>query len=225
MKSKVTDIKTAIDVVKSGDTVLVGGFGIPGAPMNLVYELMKRKEVQGLSVVSEGSLTYGVEWDHGLYRGVADGIITELQISFFGSKKLAPYLESGQLKLTLIPQGTLAERLHAGGAGLGGVLTPTGVGTIAEEGKQVLEIDGKKYILEKPLRGNVALIKVEKADEFGNGICAYTGQSFNTPMATAADIVIMECHELVKTGELDPNHIHIPGVFVDYVVHCPEVVF
>ena len=225
MINKETDIKTAIDKIKSNDTVMLGGFGVPGAPMNLVYELMSRDDIKGLSIISEGSLTYGVPYDHGLYRGVANGMITELQISYFGNKKLQPFVDSGQLKLTLIPQGTMAERLHAGGAGLGGVLTPTGVGTVVEEGKQVLEIQGKKYILELPLRANVALIKAEKADTFGNGVCAYTAQNFNPAMATAADLVILECHELVQEGELNPNFIHIPGVFVDYVVQCDKVVF
>ncbi|MBQ9973116.1 MAG: 3-oxoacid CoA-transferase subunit A, partial [Firmicutes bacterium] len=129
-----------------------------------------------------------------------------------------------ELKLELIPQGTLAERIRAGGSGLGGVLTPTGVGTVVEEGKQKIEIDGKEYIVEKPLHADVALIKAYKADRMGNAIFKYAARNFNPLMAMAADKVVLEVEEIVEPGEINPEHVQLPGVFVDYVVHCPEEV-
>jgi 3-oxoacid CoA-transferase, A subunit len=116
----------------------------------------------------------------------------------------------------------MAERIRAGGAGLGGFYTPTGVGTIVEEGKETKVIDGKKYLLELPLRANVSLVKCYKADRFGNAVLAYTAKNFNYFMATAGDIVILECEHLVEPGEILPDEVDLPGVFVDYVVQCED---
>ena len=127
-------------------------------------------------------------------------------------------LHEGKIELELVPQGTFVERIRAGGFGLGGILTPTGVGTVHEEGKQVLEIDGKKYILELPLRAHVALLKAHKADKAGNLTYFGTNRNFNPAMATAADIVIAEVDEVVELGELDPNEIITPGILVDFLV-------
>ncbi|MBR4927601.1 MAG: CoA transferase subunit A, partial [Alphaproteobacteria bacterium] len=126
-------------------------------------------------------------------------------------------MHDGEMSVELVPQGTLAERIRAGGAGLGGVLTPTGVGTIVENGKQTIEIDGKKYLLEKALKADVALIYADKADKYGNLAYYGTTRNFNTVMALAASTVIVEAQEYID-GTLDPNEIVVPGVLVDYVV-------
>ena len=127
-------------------------------------------------------------------------------------------MQTGEMEVELCPQGTLAERIRAAGCGLGGVLTPTGVGTIVEEGKQVLEIDGKKYLLEKPLRADVALLNGSVVDELGNIVYAKTTKNFNPMMATAADTVIVFAENLVKVGEIDPDHVMTSRIFVDYIV-------
>ena len=225
MKSKVVDIKTAIDKIKSGDSILVGGFGNAGCPMNLLYEIGKRKDLRHLTTISEDFQMSRTDWNQGFCDMLDNGSIDEIVVSFFGHRRAQQAVDEGKVKLTLVPQGTLAERIRAAGAGLGGFYTPTGVGTIVEEGKETKIINGKKYILEMPLHANVAIIKCHKCDEFGNAQCAYTAQNFNTCMATAADMVILEAEEVVKCGELHPDYIHIPGVFVDYIVECKEVRF
>ena len=164
-------------------------------------------------------------YNQGFTGLLLNGQIDEIVVSFFGHKKAQAKVDAGEVKLTLIPQGTLAERLRAAGAGLGGFYTPTGVGTVVEEGKETKVINGKKYLLELPLKANVALVKAYKADRMGNAVFAYTAQNFNTAMATAADIVILECEKLVENGEIVPDQVQLPGVFVDYVVHCEEVRF
>ena len=221
--NKVVDIKTAIDKIKSGDKVAVGGFGNVGGPMNLLYELAEHPEINHLTTISEDFQMSEVPYNQGFTGLLMNGQIDEIVVSFFGHKKAQAKVDAGEVKLTLIPQGTLAERLRAAGAGLGGFYTPTGVGTVVEEGKETKVINGKKYLLELPLKANVALVKAYKADRMGNAVFAYTAQNFNTAMATAADIVILECEKLVEPGEIVPDQVQLPGVFVDYVVHCEEV--
>ena len=222
--NKVVDIRTAIDKIKSGDKVAVGGFTNYGAPMNLLYELANHPEINHLATISEDFHYGGLPWKQGFMGMLENNQIDEIIVSFFGNKEAQKKVDSGEVKLTLIPQGTLAERLRAAGAGLGGFYTPTGVGTVVEEeGKETKVINGKKYLLELPLKPNVALVKAYKADRMGNAVFAYTAQNFNTAMATAADIVILECEKLVENGEIVPDQVQLPGVFVDYVVHCEEV--
>ena len=223
--NKVVDIRTAIDKIKSGDKVAVGGFGNVGGPMNLLYELEKHPEINHLTTISEDFQMRETPYNQGFTGLLLNGQIDEIVVSFFGHKKAQAKVDAGEVKLTLIPQGTLAERLRAAGAGLGGFYTPTGVGTVVEEGKETKVINGKKYLLELPLKANVALVKAYKADRMGNAVFAYTAQNFNTAMATAADIVILECEKLVENGEIVPDQVQLPGVFVDYVVHCEEVRF
>ena len=221
--NKVVDIRTAIDKIKTGDKVAVGGFGNVGGPMNLLYELEKHPEINHLTTISEDFQMSETPYNQGFTGLLLNGQIDEIVVSFFGHKKAQAKVDAGEVKLTLIPQGTLAERLRAAGAGLGGFYTPTGVGTVVEEGKETKVINGKKYLLELPLKANVALVKAYKADRMGNAVFAYTAQNFNTAMATAADIVILECEKLVENGEIVPDQVQLPGVFVDYVVHCEEV--
>ena len=178
--NKVVDIKTAIDKIKSGDKVAVGGFTNYGAPMNLLYELEKHPEINHLTTISEDFQMSETPYNQGFTGLLLNGQIDEIVVSFFGHKKAQAKVDAGEVKLTLIPQGTLAERLRAAGAGLGGFYTPTGVGTVVEEGKETKVINGKKYLLELPLKANVALVKAYKADRMGNAVFAYTAQNFNT---------------------------------------------
>ena len=131
---------------------------------------------------------------------------------------------AGELELEMVPQGTLAERIRAGGAGIGGFYTPTGVGTVIAEGKETRIIDGKEYLFELPLRADVSLVKCWKADRMGNAVFKYTGINFNVVMATAGDTVILEAEEIVEPGEISPENVQLPGVFVDYVVKAERVV-
>lgn len=131
---------------------------------------------------------------------------------------------SGELELEMVPQGTLAERIRAGGAGIGGFYTPTGVGTVVAEGKETRIIDGKEYLFELPLKSDVSLVKAWKADRMGNAVFRYTGINFNISMAMAGKVVILEAEEIVEIGEISPEEVQLPGVFVDYVVKTPEVV-
>jgi acetate CoA/acetoacetate CoA-transferase alpha subunit len=130
---------------------------------------------------------------------------------------------AGEMQVDLVPQGTLAERIRAAGSGLGGVLTPTGVGTIVEEGKQKLTVDGKEYLLEKPLKADIALIKAKRADKAGNLIYSKSARNFNPVMALAADLVVAEVEELVEVGQLDPDEIMTPGILVDKIIVSGEV--
>jgi len=218
--NKVVDIHTALDHVKSGDTVMVGGFAsVFGTPLNLLHELAT-KNVRHLTTVSEDFHNSMRKFGLGLNRLLQKDMVDEMILSFFGHPDAQAKVDAGEVKLTLVPQGTLAERIRAGGAGIGGFYTPTGVGTVVEEGKETKIINGKKYLLELPLRANVALIKCRTADRKGNAQFAYTARNFNLYMAMAADIVILECEHLLEPGEIAPDAVHLPGVFVDYIVHC-----
>ena len=212
--NKVYNIGDAINVVKDGDIVLMGGFLLSGYPKCLVEQLNKTK-ASNLTVVSSDTATT----DSPTYELMKSGRVKKVYASYIGGNA-----ETGRLYITkeaeveLVPQGTLAERIRAAGAGLGGVLTPTGVGTIVEEGKDTLLIDGKKYLLEKPIKGNVALIKAWKGDSLGNLVLKGSARNFNEVMATAADFVIAQVDELVEPGDIDPEDVSIPSVFVDAVV-------
>ena len=157
--------------------------------------------------------------DKGLGRLVVNGQVKKVITSHIGTNsETGRLMNEGKMEVQLVPQGTLIERIRCGGAGLGGVLTPTGVGTIVEEGKQKLTVEGKEYLLELPLRADIAIIKGSITDEFGNTFYRGTTKNYNPIIATAADIVIVETEELVKIGELDADHVMTPGVFVDYIL-------
>ena len=222
---KVVDIRTAIMKVNSGDTVLLGGFTNFGQPLHLVYALAERADLHDLCLVTEdmgyGALPYKQGIDL-LYGNQVNRAIT----SFIGPNPLIIELRAhNKLDVELVPQGTLAERIRAAGVGFGGFYTPTGVGTVVEEGKEVKEINGKKYVLELPLPGDVALVKAWKADRYGNAVYKMTGANFNTAMAMAGKTVILEVEEVVEPGEIEPDQVQLPGLFVDYVVECKEAIF
>lgn len=224
--NKVVDIETAIAKVKKGDTILVGGFGFVGCPLHLIYKLAEHKEIDGLTIVSEDFGETGYSFIAGPETLLKNGQLKKAIVSFLGVHKAAEQaIADGALELEFVPQGTLIERIRAAGVGLGGFYTPTGVGTEVEEGKETKIIDGCKYILEKPLRGNVALIKAYKADTMGNAVFKLTANNYNAAMAMAADTVILEVEELVKPGDIEPDAVHLPGIFVDYIVVEKEPVF
>lgn len=204
--------KEATEGIQDGMTLLVGGFGLCGIPENGIQALAERK-VKNLTCVSNNC---GVD-DFGLGLLLRHKQIKKMVSSYVGeNKNFEAQLLSGELEVELVPQGTLAERIRAGGAGIGGFFVRTGVGTLVAEGKEtrILE-DGKAYILEKPIRGDFALVKAWKADEMGNVIFRKTARNFNPMMATAADVSIVEVEEIVPVGTLDPEHIHLPGVYVN----------
>jgi len=210
----VVSAQEAVKCVKKGDTIMVGGFNYGGIPYTLVDALYDAGTDE-LTMIANDTAHENV--GHG--KLVAAGRIKKVIASHVGlNKKTGEYYNSGKMELELSPQGTFVERIRAGGFGLGGFLTPTGVGTIVEEGKQVLEVNGRKYILELPLRADVALIRAYKADRMGNLIYKGTNRNFNPAMATAADIVIAEVDSVVDVGELDPDVIVTQGILIDMLV-------
>lgn len=219
MINKITDRDTALNIIKSGDTVLLGGFSDVGCPLNLLYALADKTEIKDLTLVAEDLSYSGLPFVQGPEVLINNGQLKKVIISFLGSHKAAEKaIADGVLELEFVPQGTLAERLRAAGAGLGGFYTPTGVGTEAAEGKETRVIDGKEYVFEKPLFGDVAIIKAYKADRYGNAVFKLTANNFNTCMAMAGRKTILEVEQIVEPGEIEPDAVHLPGVFVDYVV-------
>jgi 3-oxoacid CoA-transferase len=209
-------LETAVSHIKSGDTILVGGFGMTGNPVHLLHALADT-EINNLTYVANNVGEPGL----GGGRLLRNGQIKKAVGSFFTSNKEAvAAAQSGAMEVELIPQGSLAEAMRAGGAGIGGFYTPTAAGTVLAEGKDTKLINGKLHVFQPALRGNVALIRAWRADEAGNLVYRLTEQNFNKAMATAADIVIVEVEEIVPMGTLDPNQIHTPGCFVDYLVQA-----
>ena len=195
-------------------TVLLGGFGLCGVPENLIGALV-RKGVRGLHTISNNM---GVD-GFGLGLLLEAGAIASHVGSYVGENKLLEAMViGGQLEISLIPQGTLAERIRAGGAGIAGFYTPTGVGTMVAEGKEVREFDGRQYVLERGMTADFALIKAWKGDRHGNLIYRKTARNFNPMMATAGRVTIAEVEHLVEPGELDPDAIVTPGIYVKYLV-------
>ncbi|MDR1765412.1 MAG: CoA transferase subunit A [Lachnospiraceae bacterium] len=214
MSGKLTTAAEAANLVKDGMTVMIGGFMAVGTPEILVDALVA-KGVKHLTVIGNDAGLNG----KGIIKLVEAGAVDELIVSHIGmTPVVGKLMGEGTLKVTLVPQGSLAEKVRAGGAGLGGVLTPTGLGTEVAAGKDVVTVDGKDYLLEKPLHADVALIRGSLVDEDGNVIYKGTTRNFNPLMATAADTVIVAAQEVVKVGALDKEAIATPGIFVDYIV-------
>lgn len=213
MDKRVANADVAIEKVSDGATILIGGFGTCGNPENLIQAVL-RKGIKNLTCVSNNVGTA----DFGLGLLVTEGRVKKLICSFPGYNKSAEQqVLEGKIEIELNPQGTLAERLRAAGAGLAAFYTPTAVGTVLAEGKEVREFDGKKFLMERALRGNFAFIKAWKGDRWGNLVYRKTARNFHPIMATAADYVIAEVEELVELGSLDPDSIHTPGIFVDAI--------
>lgn len=204
----------AASKVKDGMTIMIGGFLGHGTPEKIIDELVKSGVKDLTMIVNDSGFP-----DKGCGKLVANNQVKKLIVSHVGTNPFTGQkMNSGEMEVEFSPQGTLAERVRAGGSGLGGVLTPVGIGTIIEEGKQIINIDGKDYLLEKPLRADVAIIYASVGDEYGNLIYKGTMQNFNPLMAMAADTVIAEVEEVKSVGELIPESIHTPYIFVDYLV-------
>lgn len=211
---KKISLQDAIAKVKDGMTVMVGGFLAAGSPISIL-DALAESGVKDLTLICNDTA----------YPDVAHGkLITNKQVkkvivSHVGTNpNTGAQMNSGELQVEFCPQGTLAERIRAAGAGLGGVLTTTGLGTIVAEGKETVKVDGKEYLLEKPLRADIALIGATVADESGNLIYVGTTKNFNPLMAAAADVVIAEAEKIVKVGDLAPETVHTPAIFVDFLV-------
>ncbi|HZU32226.1 MAG TPA: CoA transferase subunit A [Candidatus Angelobacter sp.] len=214
MNKVVANADEAVRDVKDGSMIMVGGFGLCGIPADLIDALV-RKGVQNLTTVSNNA---GVD-DFGLGKLLGTGQIVKHIGSYVGENKLFERMVlTGKLQLELNPQGTLAERIRAGGAGIPAFFTPTGAGTIVSEGKEMREFDGRMYVMERGLKADFALIKAWKADRWGNLVFRKTTRNFNPVMATAAKITIVEVEELVETGQLEPDSIHLPSVYVKRIV-------
>ena len=213
MDKRIASVDAAIAKLTDGATILMGGFGLCGIPENLIAAV-RRKGTKDLTIVSNNA---GVD-DFGIGLLLQQRQVKKMISTYVGENKLFEQLVlSGELQVELNPQGTLSERLRAGGAGIPAFYTPTGYGTMVADNKETREFDGRQFVLERALRGNFAFIKAWKGDRWGNLIYRKTARNFNPMMATAADYVIAEVEELVELGQLDPNQVHTPGIFIDAI--------
>lgn len=210
MNKVVPNAMEAIHDIQDGATIMAGGFGLCGIPENLIAAL-RQKGVKDLTVISNNA---GVN-DFGLGLLLQSRQIKKMISTYVGENEIfEQQFLSGELEVELIPQGTFAERIRAGGAGIAGFYTPTGVGTLVEEGKEKRTFDGREYLLERALKADFALVKAWKGDATGNLVYRKTARNFNPMMATAAKITIAEVEQIVPAGSLDGDHIHTPGIFV-----------
>ncbi len=212
--------KQAVDLINDGDAIMCGGFMGCGSAETILKELAESCVHNNLTLICNDG-AWGIEGKP--QNGVAHMIKKRLIKKFLGchiglNPELQAQFKEGHVDVTLMPMGTFIERIRCGGAGLGGVLTPTGIGTEVEEGKQKIRVNDKDYLLEVPLRANIAFIKAKIADKAGNLIHNETARNFNSVISTAADIVVVEAEEIVEIGDIDPNAVHTPFIFVDYIV-------
>ena len=210
----VSSYEAAMEGLKDGDTIIAGGFGLCGIPEGLIAQI-KKMQTKELTVVSNNC---GVD-DFGLGLLLHDKQIKKVVASYVGENALfEQQLLSGEIDVELTPQGTLAEKMRAGGAGIPAFYTATGYGTPVAEGKEVKEFNGRPYILEKSITGEFAIVKAWKADRYGNLVFRHTAMNFNPMAATAGKITVAEVEEIVEPGELEPSQIHTPGIFVNRVI-------
>jgi 3-oxoacid CoA-transferase subunit A len=213
LDKRITNADAAVARVPDGATILMGGFGLCGIPENLIAAL-RRKGSKDLTVVSNNA---GID-DFGIGILLGNKQIRKMIASYVGENKAFEQLAlKKEIEVELNPQGTLAERIRCGGAGIPAFFTPTGYGTLAAEGKEIREFNGRPHVLVPALRGDFAFIKAWKGDRWGNLIYRKTARNYNAVMATAATHVIAEVEEIVELGELDPNYVHTPGIFVDAI--------
>jgi acetate CoA/acetoacetate CoA-transferase alpha subunit len=215
-KNKVVPIQEAMSHIESGMSIAVGGFIGQGDPLTLI-DYLKTMDVKDLTIYEND----GGYRDRGTVELVRQGKIRKIVASHVGTTPdIGTAMNAGTLEVEATPQGTLAEMLRCGGAGLGGFLTPTGVGTVAEEGKQIVELDGRRYILVPAVKCDIAIVRAHAGDTWGNLIYRGTSRNFNVPAAMNATYTIAEVENLYTLGELDPNAIHTSGIFVDAVVRA-----
>lgn len=209
----------AAAMIKAGSRVAIGGFLAAGAPECIIDAIVKQgtKDLHMIVIASDWE-------DRGVGKLVVARAVKSAQVSHLGTNKaIQAQMNAGEMAIELIPQGTLMERVRAFGAGLGGVLTPTGVGTVVAEGKQIIALNGKDYILEPAIASDFALVRAHKADKMGNLTFRKTARNSNPIMAMAGKITIAEVDEIVEIGELDPDDVACPGIFVNYLVKTGEV--
>jgi len=212
--NKICSINECINYITDGCTLMVGGFMGTGSPHKIIDALVEKGVKDMTLVSSDTSLA-----DYGVGKMIVAKQFKKVIASHIGlNKESQRQLMAGETEFVLTPQGTFAEKIRAAGAGLGGFLTPTGVGTLVEEGKQIMEIKGRKYLLELPIKADVAIIHGSIVDKAGNVYHAKTTRNFNPIMALAADVVIVEAEKIVEVGELDPHMVMTPATLVDYIV-------
>jgi acetate CoA/acetoacetate CoA-transferase alpha subunit len=213
-REKVVSIKEAVAKIEDSMRVMVGGFLGNGSAENMIGALVE-KGVRGLTLICNDSGIAG----KGIARLIESGCCAKLIASYIGAcPESGRRMQTGEMDVELVPQGTLAERIRAHGSGLGGVLTPTGVGTVVEEGKERLRVGGRDYLLERPLGADVALLGGSIVDRAGNVLYRRSTRNFNPLMALAADVVIVEAKQIVEVGEIDPDTVMTPGLLVDWIV-------
>jgi 3-oxoacid CoA-transferase subunit A len=214
----VASVADALVPLRDSMTILVGGFGLSGNAEALIRGVVERG-VRDLTLVSNNAGNMG----KGLALWLRAGIIKKVICSYIGGNEdLHTRMASGEVQVEITPQGTLAERMRAAGAGIPAFYTPTGVGTVVEDGKETKEIDGRRYLMERALPGDVALVRAHQSDQFGNLRFWRTGRNFNPVMATAAKLSIVECDQLVANGVIHPDDVHLAGIYVHRIVHVPE---
>lgn len=207
-------LAAAISEVKDGMSVMIGGFLGTGTPEAFIDELVAQGTKRLTVIGNDTSFP-----DRGIGKLIVNKQVAKAIVSHIGTNpETGRQMNAGEIEVVLVPQGTLAEQIRAGGAGLGAVVTPTGVGTIVEEGKQKITIDGREYLIELPIKADVALLQAEWADESGNLIFDKSARNFNPLMAFAAETVIVLAKNIVPVGQLDPDHVMTPGVLVKYIV-------
>lgn len=212
--NKVIRLEDISALFKDKMIVMIGGFMGVGSPASLIGSLVE-KNVQGITLITSDTATPNT----GVGPLIVNKQVEKIIVSHIGTNtETGRQMIAGETIVELVPQGTLAERIRAGGAGLGGILTPTGIGTVVEEGKDKLLVSGKEYLLELPLRADVALLKAYKADKAGNLVYRQSARNFNPIMALAADMVIAEVEAIVEVGELEPDEVMTPGILVDKVL-------
>ncbi|CUU48577.1 acetate CoA-transferase subunit alpha [Clostridium beijerinckii] len=214
MANKIKSVSEVIEFIKDDMTLMIGGFMAVGTPEILIDAILE-KGVKNLTIIANDT---GLP-DKGIGKLIVNKRVKKVIASHIGlNPETGRQMNNKELIVDLVPQGTLAEQIRCGGAGIGGFLTETGVGTICEEGKQKLKVKDKEYLLELPLRADIALIGGSIADTQGNIFYKGSTRNFNPLMATAADLVIAGAERIVEAGELDPNHVMTPGIFIDYIV-------
>ena len=214
MNKVVASAADAVARIPEGATIMMGGFGLCGIPENLIAALHARG-TKGLTVISNNA---GVD-DFGIGILLRARQVRKMISTYVGeNKEFERQFLTGELEVELVPQGTFAERIRAGGAGIGGFFTPTGYGTLVAEGKETRTIDGKRYVLERPLRADFAFVKAWKGDSLGNLVYRRTARNFNPVMAPAAAVTIAEVERLVEPGAIDPDHVVTPGIFVKHIL-------
>lgn len=215
---KIISVNDAVNMLQDGMVIMIGGFLGCKSPFKIIDATIE-KGIRDIILITNDTAFPEI----GAGKLIANKQVKKVITSHIGTNKYTGIqMNAGELEVELVPQGTLAERIRAGGAGLGGILTSTGVGTKVEEGKIIINVDGKEYLLEKPLRADVALIAGAKTDKKGNIRYRKSARNFNPLMATAADLVIVETEEIVEIGEIDPDDVMTPGLFVDYIVGGKE---